>query len=79
LRLPSFGAGVRKEDAVEAGGRSEAQRELRLALVIVKVRGMNERAALAGDGFLDDRMAIAKGVDADAAEQVEVFSYRSRR
>jgi hypothetical protein len=41
--------------------------------VIVKVRGVDERAALAGDGFLDDRMAIAEGVDADAAEQVEVL------
>jgi hypothetical protein len=34
---------------------------------------VDERAALAGDGFLNDRMAVAEGVDADAAEQVKVL------
>ena len=27
----------------------------------------------AGDGFFDDGMAVAEGVDADAAEQVEIL------
>ncbi len=71
--LPGFGAGVGEEGAVEAGLLGEAQGELRLALVVVEVRGVDERAALAGDGFDDDRVIVAERVDADAAEQVEVL------
>ena len=33
---------------------------------------MDERAALAGDGRFNDGMAVAEGIDADAAEQIEV-------
>ena len=53
--LPGFGAGVGEEDAVEAGALGEAQRELGLALVVVEVRGVDERAALRGDGLFDRR------------------------
>ncbi len=70
--LPGFGAGVGEEGAVEAGALGEAQREFRLALVIEEVRGVDQRAALAGDGLLNRGMVIAERVDADAAEQVEV-------
>jgi hypothetical protein len=72
--LPGFGAGVGEEDAVEAGALGEAQREFRLSLVIEEVRRVDERAALAGDGFFDNRMVIAERVDADAAEQIEIAS-----
>ena len=77
--LPGFGAGVGEEDAVEAGALGEAQRQFRLALVIEEVRRVDERAALARNRVLDRRMVIAERVDADAAEQVEIASYRSRR
>ena len=33
---------------------------------------MDQLAALLGDGLLDRRMRVAEGVDADAAEEVEV-------
>jgi hypothetical protein len=62
-----------KKHAVEAGALGEAQSEFRLALVIVEVRRVDERAALFGDGFFNNRMVIAERVDADAAEQVEVL------
>src|SRR5580698_99042 len=71
--LPGLGAGVGEEDAIESGALGEAQSEFGLAFVIEEVRRMNERAALLGDGFLDNWMAVAEGVDADAAEQVEVL------
>ena len=71
--FPGFGAGVGEEDAVEAGALGEAQREFGLTLVIEEVRGVDERAALAGDGFFDCRMAVAERVDADAAEQIEIL------
>ena len=71
--LPGFGAGVGEKGAVEAGALGEAQREFRLTLVIVEVRGVDERAALAGDGFFNRGMAVAERVDADAAEQVEIL------
>ena len=71
--LPCFRAGVGEKGAVKAGLFGEAQGELRLALVEVEVRGVDERAALAGDGFNNDRVIVAEGVDADAAEQVEVL------
>ena len=77
--FPGFGAGVGEEDAVEAGALGEAQRQFRLALVIVEVRGVDERAALASDGFFDGRMAVAERIDADAAEQIEIAFARSRR
>ena len=63
-----------EEGAIEAGPLGEAQRKLRLALVVVEVRGVDERAALAGDGFFNHRVVVAERVDADAAEQVEISS-----
>ncbi len=77
--FPGFGAGVGEEDAIQAGALGEPQRKLRLALVIEEVRGVDERAALLGDGLLDRRMAVAERVDADAAEQIEIALARSRR
>ena len=71
--FPGFGAGVGKEDAVEAGTLGETQSELGLALVIEEVRRVNELAALLGDGLFNRRMPVAERVDADAAEQVEVL------
>ena len=32
---------------------------------------MDERAALAGDGFLNDGVRVAKRIDANATQQVE--------
>ena len=70
--LPCFGAGVGEEDAIEAGTLSQAQREFRLTFVIEEVRRVDKLAALFGDGFFDHGMAIAEGVDADSAEQVQI-------
>ena len=50
----------------------QAQREFGLSFVVEEVRGVNERAALFGDGLFDCGMAVAKRVDADAAQQVEI-------
>ncbi len=71
--LPGLGAGVGEEHAVKAGVFGEAQSKLCLAAVIEKVRGVDERAALAGDGLFNDRMAVAERIDADAAEQIKVL------
>jgi len=70
--LPGFGAGVREEDAVEAGALRQPLGERGLPLVEVEVGGVDEGAALADDGFDDDRVGVAERVDANAAEQVEV-------
>ena len=70
--LPGLGAGVGEEDAIEAGALGETQGQLGLTLVVEEVRGVDELAALNGDGVLNDGAGIAESVDADAAEQVEV-------
>ncbi len=54
--FPGFGASVGKEDAIEAGALGKAKRELGLTLVIEEVGGMDELAALLGDGVLDYRV-----------------------
>ena len=66
--FPGFGAGVGEEDAVQAGSLSEAQRQFGLPFVIEEVRGVDERAALLCNCFLDHRMSVTERVDADAAE-----------
>ena len=61
-----------EEDAVEASALGEPQREFRLALVIVEVRNVDQRAALPGNRLHDRRMVVAERVHADAAQQIEI-------
>ncbi len=71
--FPCFRPGIGEEDTIQAGALGEAQRQFRLTLVIIQIRGMDERAALAGDGFFNDGVAVAERVDTNAAEQVKVL------
>jgi hypothetical protein len=66
-----FGAAVAKEYAVEAADLGEAEGELGGVLVEEEVRGVDEALALTIDRFLDGRVSVAKGGDADAAEEIE--------
>jgi hypothetical protein len=70
--LPGFCAGVAEEDAVEAGDLGEAKGELCGAAVVEEVAGVQQRLRLRGDGGGDRWVVVAKGRDADAAEEVEV-------
>ena len=61
-----------EEDAVEPGALGEPQREFRLALVIVEVRNVDQRAALPGNRLHDGRMVVSERVYADPAQQIEI-------
>ena len=52
--FPGFSAGVGEEGAIEAAAFGEAQGELGLTLVVEEVGGVDELAALLGDGVFDD-------------------------
>jgi len=65
--LPGLGAGVGKEDAIQAGAFGEPLRQLSLTLVIEEIRDVDERAALLRNGFNDGWMGVAQRIDADAA------------
>ena len=71
--FPRFSARVGEKDSIQSGAFGETQSQLRLSLVIVEIRGVDERTALAGNRLNDCRMVVAEGVDANAAEQIEVL------
>ncbi len=70
--FPGFGAGVRKEDAVEAADLGEAEGERSGVFVEEEIRGVDKLAALLEDRLLDRWVGVAEGGDADAAEEIEV-------
>ena len=71
--LPRFRARVRKERAIHARALRQPQRQLRLPLVVVEVRRVNQLLALFGNRIHNHRMVVAQRIHADAAQQVEVL------
>ena len=72
--LVGLGAGVGEEHrAAAAEQRVEARRDLRLPLVEVEVRHVQQRAGLVGDRVGDGRVRVAERRDREAAEEVEVL------
>ena len=69
-----LGAGVGEEDAVEAGDLAQALGQFAGVLVIVEIRGVEEQGGLLLNHLGDARVGVAEGVDADAAEQVEILA-----
>ncbi len=70
--LPSLCAGIGKESTVESRALGEQHGKFSLALVVVEIRCVNKRVALAGNGLFNRWMAVTQRVDADAAQQVEI-------
>jgi hypothetical protein len=70
--LPCLRARVGEEDTVKPRALGQAHRQLRLPLVIVEVRSVDERPALPRDRFDDGRMIVTQGIHADPAQQIEI-------
>src|SRR5580693_2574065 len=70
--LQCFGAAVAEEGAIQAAGLGQSQRQLRLPLMKIEVRNMNQLAALLRDGLFDGRMTIPQRIHADPAQQIQI-------
>ena len=70
--FPRLSAAVAKEGAVEAGDFGQKPRQLALILMKEKIRNVNQSASLAFDCRLNNRMIVAKRVDSDSAQEIEI-------
>ncbi len=72
----SFGAAVRKKDAVHSGPRCQFAPERALIRVMKKIRKVNGARRFAADYFYDARMRVAERVYGDAAKKIEILFNR---
>ena len=70
--FPGLGAAVAEKCLVQTRNLRQSLRQLRLVLVKKQVRYVNQLASLAFQRRLNDRMRVSQGVDADAAQEVEI-------
>src|SRR5216683_7616928 len=68
-----FGAAVRKKDAVHTRPCGEFAGKGALIGVMKKIREVDGTRGFAADYFHDARMRVAKRVDGDAAQKIEIL------
>ena len=70
--LPGLGAAVAKKCAVQSGDVGQHLRQFRLILVEKKIRNMNQASSLTFNRRLDRGMAVAKRIDTDSAQEIQI-------